>query len=74
MFKFDNAFLTKNKHVGIQFIDHSISDRHGAKRVATIYPDHKGQLKADCSVVPLRTGEYVSLVEQYNKREKYYRS
>ncbi len=72
MFKFDNAFLTKNKQVGMQFLDRSIKDVHGEPRKATLYPDHKGQLKLDVSVLDTAQEEYVYLVEQYNKKNHWY--
>lgn len=72
MFKFDNAFLTVGKKVGIQFIDNSIKSVDGDSRKATLYIDHKGQLKADCSVVPLRQPEFLHLVKEYNRRSAWY--
>lgn len=72
MFKVDNAFLTKNKQVGIQFFDASVKDKHHHPRVATVYPNKKGQLVVDCSLEALRQQEYVWLIEKYNKLVRYY--
>lgn len=73
MFKFDNAFLTVGKHVGMQFIDHSSKGVDGASRKATVYLDHKEQLKTDCSVEDLRQPEYLHLIKEYNRRLPFYR-
>lgn len=72
MFKFDNAFLTKNKHVGMQFVDVSVKDGKGAVRTATIYLNNKGQLNGDCSLQPLNHDEWTHLVTRYNKLLPYY--
>lgn len=67
MFKFDNAFHTVNKHVGMQFRDF----RH-KNRVATVYPNKKGQIEMDCSGETLTPQESTSLIQSYNKRLVHY--
>lgn len=69
MFKFDNAFHTVNKHVGMQF-----RDTHDKNRVATVYPNKKGQLEMDCSGSPLTPQEAQDVVVSYNKRVVHYAS
>lgn len=65
--KFDNAFHTKNKHVGMQFNDVSQKGRK-----ISIYPDVKGQLHIDCEHSPVSQEEGVIVVKKYNSLVRHY--
>ena len=65
MFKFNNAFHTKNKQVGMQFTDQ--------KRVVSIYPDVKGIINIDCSEKPVTQEEGVEITKHYNRLVRFYK-
>lgn len=67
MFKFNNAFHTKNKKVGMQF-----SDTKNNHRTISIYPDVKGIINIDCSEFPVNMQEGVEITQLYNKLVRYY--
>lgn len=67
MFKFDNAFHTKNKKVGMQF-----NDTNNRSRKVSIYPDNKGLLVVDCTEFPVSMQEGVEITSLYNKLVRYY--
>lgn len=60
--RFDNAFLTKNGAVGMQFID--------GKQTLTVYPDNNGNLIFSEEATD---AQKASLTTQYARRKGWYK-
>lgn len=72
MFKFNNAFLTSNGGVAIQFFDHNRKAEDGQHGISTIYPDKEGKLHLD-SNIKLEGKDLLHLHKQYNLRKGWYK-